>query len=249
MKRLGLIGFPLGHSFSKKFYLEKFDKENIQNVEYDLYAIEDIDSFPSLYQHTDGLYGVNVTIPHKQSIIPFLDELSEEAQEIMAVNCIQIRKDGDTFHLKGFNTDAFGFEKSLSPLLKPHHLKALVLGNGGAAQAVVYTLTKLGIDYRFVSRVKSNGSLSYEDLDADLIEQYTLIINCSPLGTYPNIDSCPNIPYEALSDRHLLYDLVYNPDQTLFLRKGLEKGATVKNGYEMLLLQAERNWEIWNEVR
>ncbi|WP_270088783.1 shikimate dehydrogenase family protein [Sphingobacterium sp. SYP-B4668] len=247
MKKLGLIGFPLGHSFSKKFYLEKFEKENIKDIEYDLYAIEDIETFHSLYQTMEGLYGVNVTIPHKQSIIRFLDELSDEAKEIKAVNCIQIRKKGEHYHLKGFNTDAFGFEQSLIPLLKPHHRNALVLGNGGAAQAVVYVLSRLGINYRFVSRIKTEDNLCYQDLNNALMQEYSLIINCSPLGTFPNIDSCPNIPYESLSENHLLYDLVYNPELTLFLQKGKERGATIKNGYEMLLLQAEKNWEVWNE--
>lgn len=248
MKKLGLIGFPLGHSFSKKYYLEKFEKENIQGIDYNLYPLEDIHQFPDLYQETDGLYGVNVTIPYKQTIIPFLDELSPEAQQMNAVNCIQIKKKDEGYHLKGFNTDAFGFEESLKPLLKPHHNKALILGNGGAAQAVVFSLQKLGITYTFVSRTKTDTNLTYSELNDAIIKENTLIINCSPLGTYPNVDTCPDIPYESISEEHLLYDLVYNPEVTLFLKKGLEKGAAIKNGYDMLLLQAERNWIIWNEA-
>ncbi|MGJ1433410.1 shikimate dehydrogenase family protein [Sphingobacterium spiritivorum] len=248
MKKLGLIGFPLGHSFSKKYYLEKFEKEHIRGIDYNLYPLEDIHQFPDLYQETDGLYGVNVTIPYKQTIIPFLDELSPEAQQMNAVNCIQIKKKDEGYHLKGFNTDAFGFEESLKPLLKPHHNKALILGNGGAAQAVVFSLQKLGITYTFVSRTKTDTNLTYSDLNDTIIKENTLIINCSPLGTYPNVDTCPDIPYESISEEHLLYDLVYNPEVTLFLKKGLEKGAAIKNGYDMLLLQAERNWIIWNEA-
>ncbi|QQT27498.1 shikimate dehydrogenase family protein [Sphingobacterium spiritivorum] len=248
MKKLGLIGFPLGHSFSKKYYLEKFEKEHIRGIDYNLYPLEDIHQFPDLYQETDGLYGVNVTIPYKQTIIPFLDELSPEAQQMNAVNCIQIKKKDKGYHLKGFNTDAFGFEESLKPLLKPHHNKALILGNGGAAQAVVFSLQKLGITYTFVSRTKTDTNLTYSDLNDTIIKENTLIINCSPLGTYPNVDTCPDIPYESISEEHLLYDLVYNPEVTLFLKKGLEKGAAIKNGYDMLLLQAERNWIIWNET-
>ncbi|EFK58528.1 shikimate dehydrogenase family protein [Sphingobacterium spiritivorum] len=248
MKKLGLIGFPLGHSFSKKYYLEKFEKEHIRGIDYNLYPLEDIHQFPDLYQETDGLYGVNVTIPHKQTIIPFLNELSPEAQQMNAVNCIQIKKNGEGYHLKGFNTDAFGFEESLKPLLKPHHSKALILGNGGAAQAVVFSLEKLDIPYQFVSRTKTDTNLTYTELNDTIIKEHTLIINCSPLGTYPNVDTCPDIPYESISKEHLLYDLVYNPEVTLFLKKGQEQGAEIKNGYEMLLLQAERNWVIWNEV-
>ncbi|WP_293914118.1 MULTISPECIES: shikimate dehydrogenase family protein [unclassified Sphingobacterium] len=248
MKKLGLIGFPLGHSFSKKYYLEKFEKEHIRGIDYNLYPLEDIHQFPDLYQETDGLYGVNVTIPYKQTIIPFLDELSPEAQQMNAVNCIQIKKKDEGYHLKGFNTDAFGFEESLKPLLKPHHNKALILGNGGAAQAVVFSLQKLGITYTFVSRTKTDTNLTYSDLNDTIIKENTLIINCSPLGTYPNVDTCPDIPYESISEEHLLYDLVYNPEVTLFLKMGLEKGAAIKNGYDMLLLQAERNWIIWNEA-
>lgn len=246
MKKLGLIGFPLGHSFSKKYYLEKFERENISGIDYDLYPIERINDFIDLYRDKD-MYGVNVTKPYKISVLPYLDELADEAKAINAVNCIQIRHlvDGSVF-LKGFNTDVYGFQKSLEPLLRPHHKNALILGTGGAAQAVIYALETLGITYRCVSRHKGGENLSYDELFDGTLDKYKLIINCTPAGTYPNIDEAPDIPYADLSEEHLLYDLVYNPEQTLFLKKGKERGASIKNGLEMLHIQAEKNWEIWN---
>lgn len=246
MKKLGLIGYPLGHSFSKKYYLDKFEREHIQGIDYDLYALADLADFQKLYQQDQQFYGFNVTIPHKQAVLPLMDELSPEAAQMEAVNCIRIQRHGDQVTLKGFNTDAFGFEESLKPLLQPQHTKALVLGNGGAAKAVLYSLKKLNIDYAVVSRSETNGDLTYEQVNQQLIEEYTLIINCSPVGTFPNIEEAPAIPYEYITANHLLYDLIYNPTETLFLKNGREKGATTKNGYEMLLLQAEKNWEIWN---
>lgn len=246
MKKLGLIGYPLGHSFSKKYYLDKFESEQIKGIDYDLYSLSDIAEFPKLYLQDQQFYGFNVTIPYKQAVLPLMDELSPEAAQMEAVNCIRIQhKDGRAI-LKGFNTDAYGFEASLKPLLQPQHTKALVLGNGGAAKAVLYSLRKLNIAYAVVSRSETNGDLTYQQLSKEIIEEYTIIINCSPIGTFPKVDEAPQIPYEYLSESHLLYDLIYNPTKTLFLQKGLEKGATIKNGYEMLLLQAEKNWEIWN---
>ncbi|WP_185213249.1 shikimate dehydrogenase family protein [Sphingobacterium mizutaii] len=247
MKQLGLIGFPLGHSFSKKYYLEKFRNEGIKNIDYDLYPLSTIEEFPSLYLNNPEFYGVNVTIPYKQDVMQYLTELSEEAKEIAAVNCIQIRHEPDGVKLKGFNTDAYGFEKSLEPLLKPNHSKALIFGNGGATKAVAYSLKKLGIEYKIVSRTKTEDNLSYEDLTEELIQNTPLLINCTPLGTFPKTEECPALPYYAISSEHLLYDLIYNPEETLFLKKGKEKGAAIKNGYEMLVLQAEKNWEIWNQ--
>ncbi|GGE34416.1 shikimate dehydrogenase family protein [Sphingobacterium cellulitidis] len=247
MKKLGLIGYPLGHSFSKKYYLEKFEKEGIKNIDYDLYPLPSIQDFPNLYENHPEFYGVNVTIPYKQDVMQYITELSEEAKEIEAVNCIQIRNVDGTTHLKGFNTDAFGFQKSLEPLLTPQHKKALIFGNGGATKAVAYALKKLGIDYQVVSRTKSAENITYEDLSPELIQESTLLVNCTPLGTFPKIEECPNLPYEAITEKHLLYDLIYNPEETLFLKKGKEKGAKIKNGYEMLILQAEKNWEIWNQ--
>ncbi|WP_313514063.1 shikimate dehydrogenase [Sphingobacterium sp.] len=247
MKQLGLIGYPLGHSFSKKYYLEKFSNEGIKHIDYDLYPLSTIEEFPSLYLNNPEFYGVNVTIPYKQDVMQYLTELSDEAREIAAVNCIQIRHEADGVKLKGFNTDAYGFEKSLEPLLKPNHSKALIFGNGGATKAVAYSLKKLGIDFKIVSRTKSEDNLSYEDLSEELIQNTPLLINCTPLGTFPKTEECPALPYHAISSEHLLYDLIYNPEETLFLKKGKERGAAIKNGYEMLVLQAEKNWEIWNQ--
>lgn len=245
MIKLGLIGFPLGHSFSKSYYLSKFEKENIFNIDYDLYSLENIEQFEELFLEDNNFKGFNVTIPHKQSVLAYLDELSEEAERIQAVNCITIRRENGEITLKGYNTDAYGFQKSLEPLLKPHHTKALVLGNGGAAKAVLYSLEKLNVTYKIVSRSKENGDLTYEELTPDIFSDFTVIINCSPIGTFPNTEMCPDIPYSEITDKHLLYDLIYNPEETLFLKKGKSRGATIKNGYEMLVLQAEKNWEIW----
>lgn len=246
MKKLGLIGFPLGHSFSKKYYLEKFQQEDINDVDYDLYPIEHISDFVPIYSDKD-FYGVNVTIPYKIEVMRYLDELSEEAKSIQAVNCVRImHSDDGSVYLKGYNTDAYGFETSLKPLLTPKDQKALVLGNGGAAKAVIYALNQLNIAYKLVSRTKQADHYTYEELDASILSEYTVIINCSPLGTYPNITACPKLPYEYINENHLCYDLIYNPEETAFLRKGRKQGARTKNGYEMLLLQAEKNWEIWN---
>lgn len=247
MKKLGLIGYPLSHSFSKKFYLEKFEREQIQGIHYDLYPIADIANFPALYEQDAAFYGFNVTIPHKRNVMRFLNEFSPEAAAINAVNCIQIRWQAGKPYLKGFNTDAYGFEASLRPLLLPQHKQALVFGNGGAAQAVFYVLRQLGIPFKIVSRSRNNGDLSYAELTQDIIAKHTLLINCSPVGTFPNIDEAPAIPYEGIGDTHLLYDLIYNPAETAFLRKGRELGAQTKNGLDMLLFQAERNWQIWNQ--
>lgn len=246
MKKLGLIGFPLGHSFSKKYYLEKFEQEDIQDIDYDLYPIAAIPDFQQLYTTDERFYGFNVTIPYKQAVLSYIDQLSPEALAMQAVNCIRIEKRAGKPFLIGFNTDAYGFEESLKPLLKPIHKQALVLGNGGAAKAVLYSLKRLNIPFKVVSRSLSNGDLTYEQLEPALVEQHQLIINCSPLGTFPNVDEAPELPYESLGENHLLYDLIYNPTETLFLKKGREQGAATKNGYEMLLLQAEKNWEIWN---
>jgi len=247
MKKLGLIGFPLGHSFSKKFYEEKFEQEQITGFHYDLYPIEDIAAFPSIFEQEPTFSGFNVTLPHKRNVMRFLNEFSPEAAEINAVNCIQITWQNGRPYLKGFNTDAFGFEQSLRPLLKPYHTQALVLGNGGAAQAVYYILRKLGIPYKIVSRNRNNGDLTYSDLTEEIIASHKLLINCSPVGTFPNVEEAPDIPYEGIGTAHLLYDLVYNPEETTFLKKGKARGADIKNGYEMLILQAKKNWEIWNQ--
>ena len=245
MRLFALIGYPLKHSFSKKYFTEKFEKENIANCRYELLELPNCQDFPQLMAAHPNLVGLNVTIPHKQNIIPFLDELdAASAARIGAVNTIKIEADGRKI---GYNTDYYGFKKSLEEWLvsfpKP---KALVLGNGGAAKAVLAALEDLTIDYQVVSRQKNNQSITYEDLNEGILSQYWLIINTSPVGTFPNVEECPNIPYQFLTNQHLLYDLVYNPAETLFLQKGKQQGAATHNGLKMLQLQAEKAWEIWN---
>lgn len=246
--KFGLIGYPLGHSFSKSYYDEKILREQISGIDYELYPLEDVDQFSMLIRDNPTLMGVNVTIPYKIAVLDFLDQCSPEAREIGAVNCIQIqRKEHCSPVLNGYNTDVYGFEMSLKPLLQSQHKSALVLGNGGAAKAVCYVLNQLGIKWRVVSRKPDVGmdQLSYAELDSALMAEHLLIVNTTPLGTYPEVMGLPPIPYPFLTDQHLLYDLVYNPSETAFLKKGLEMGANIKNGFDMLVLQAERNWEIW----
>ncbi|MGV3760919.1 shikimate dehydrogenase family protein [Parapedobacter sp.] len=247
MKTFGLIGFPLAHSFSKKYYDAKIERERIPGVGYELYPIPDITDFPGLVEKHPRLMGVNVTIPYKIAVMDYVDRLSPEAEAIDAVNCIRIeRGNSGKPILTGYNTDIYGFTESLKPLLKPHHNAALVLGNGGAAKAVSFALGKLGIAHTLVSRSARPGQLGYAQLDSAVIGIHPLIINTTPLGTFPHVADCPDIPYHLLDDRHLLYDLVYNPAETAFLKQGKVRGAAIKNGLEMLELQAERNWEIWN---
>jgi shikimate dehydrogenase len=245
MKTYGLIGFPLSHSFSKGFFQEKFEKENITGCRYENFPIPGISQFTALLEQYPALNGLNVTIPYKEAVIPFLDGLSKAAAQIGAVNCIHI-KNGKK---KGYNTDVIGFTQSLQPLLQPYHTRALVLGTGGAAKAVMYALQELGIGYTVVSRQvgPTDGSMPYYLLDQAIMKQHTLIINTTPLGMYPKTDSYPDIPYQHIGSRHLLYDLVYNPAETLFLQKGAAQGAVTKNGHEMLILQAEASWQIWNQ--
>lgn len=244
MKQFGLIGYPLSHSFSKGYFAEKFLKESIQDCFYDVYPLKKIEDFTSLCEQHQNLVGLNVTIPYKQQIIPFLDELDETAANIGAVNTIKFINNKKT----GFNTDAFGFEMSLQPLLKSHHQQALILGTGGASKAVEFVLKKLGISFRYVSRYKNENTITYSELNEDIIQHSTLIINSTPMGMYPNIEVSPGIPYHFLSDKHLLYDLIYNPEETQFLKEGKQRGAQTKNGLEMLYLQAERSWQIWNNI-
>ncbi len=241
--QLGLIGYPLTHSFSKKYFTEKFRKEGISDIQYELFPLENIEQFPRLLEQNPSLIGLNVTIPYKEKVMPFLDKIDETAQAAGAVNTIKM-EDG---MLTGYNTDVYGFEESLVPLLKSHHTSALILGTGGAAKAIKFVLKRQGIMYRSVSRTPNESQFSYEDLDQITIENYSIIINSTPLGTHPNIENFPNIPYHYLSKKHLLYDLVYNPAETLFLKKGKAHGATIKNGIEMLFLQAEKAWEIWKK--
>ncbi len=243
MKVYGLIGYPLSHSFSKGFFAEKFQREGIQQCVYENFPIPTIADFPGLLQAQPQLSGLNVTIPYKEAILPFLDELSPAAAKIKAVNCIRFHDGRKT----GYNTDVIGFKKSLLTFLQPHHTRALVLGTGGAAKAVMYVLEELGIAYTLVSRTAADGVVTYASLDAAMMAAHTLIVNTSPLGMYPDVDKAPPLPYECLSSQHLLYDLIYNPEKTLFLQKGAARGAAVKNGHEMLILQAEASWDIWND--
>lgn len=246
MSTYGLIGYPLGHSFSKLYFTEKFNKENINSI-YNLFPIENINLVSDLISSNLDLRGFNVTIPYKQQIIPFLDEVEEEASAIGAVNVVKIiERDGKKI-LKGYNSDIYGFYESIRPLIKTCHKKALILGTGGASKAIAAMLRKLNIIYTFVSRNAKDGQLSYLDIDAQIMKEYTVIINCSPVGMSPNVDEAPMLPYEYFTDEHIAYDLVYNPLETKFLKLAKEHGATTKNGLEMLYLQAERAWSIWQK--
>ncbi len=244
MRKLGLLGKNISYSFSRAYFKKKFEDEKINNISYENFDLENIDLFPSTVKKIDNLKGFNVTIPYKEAIIPYLDTLDEKAKEIGAVNTIKVTKDNK---LAGYNTDYYGFKKSLKPLLKPHHKKALILGTGGASKAVAFSLKELNIKYSYVSRTKKSGvDFTYDTLTEDIIKQHQIIINCSPVGTFPNIEDCPNIPYKAITREHILYDLIYNPEETTFLRLGKQEGAIIINGLEMLKLQAEKAWSIWN---
>lgn len=262
LRIFGLIGFPLGHSFSKRYYDLKIEKEGLSDIQYELFSLPELKEFPALILNTSGLQGVNVTIPHKIAILPYLDSLSAEAQKIGAVNCVKIFRNEQglvdkPFQLKGFNTDVFGFVESLKPLLDAREgvadyksdIQALVLGDGGAAKAVHYGLQSLKIPFISVSRNPKKDldfhQISYLDLTPKIMREHQLIVNTTPLGTFPNEEACPDISFDNIGKDHILYDLVYNPAITLFLQKGLDRGAVIKNGYEMLELQAEKNWDIW----
>ena len=245
MDKYGLIGYPLGHSFSVGYFNEKFSNEHI-NAKYINFEIPSIEDFAEVIESNPELRGLNVTIPYKEQVIPYLDSLSPEANAIGAVNVIRITRKGDKTHLKGFNSDVIGFTRSIEPLLERHHKKALILGTGGASKAVDYGLRSLGIATKFVSRTKRPGFFTYEEITPEIIKDYNIIVNCTPLGMYPNTDVCPTLPYEAMDSHNLLYDLLYNPDETLFMQKGKGHGAITKNGLEMLLLQAFASWEFWN---
>ncbi|RXR19286.1 shikimate dehydrogenase [Flavobacterium amnicola] len=244
MNKLGLLGKNIGYSFSRNYFTQKFTKEGIANTfSYENFDIPNIQEFPEIIKNNPELIGLNVTIPYKEEIIPFLDELSDNAKQIGAVNTIKIVPNGTLF---GDNTDYFGFTESLKPLLKSQHKKALILGTGGAAKAIAFGLQQLKIDFTFVSRFADENILGYEDLDEKTGQEYQIIINCTPLGTFPNTEVCPDIPYDLFTKNHIAYDLIYNPEKTTFLSKAEEKGAFIKNGHEMLVLQAEKAWEIWN---
>ncbi|MEJ5994080.1 shikimate dehydrogenase [Pedobacter sp. Du54] len=246
LRTFGLIGYPLSHSFSKKFFSEKFEKEKIAGCTYELFPVENAESILGLINENPSLCGLNVTIPHKLAVIPFIDELDDAAAKIGAVNCIRVHQSDSGISLKGYNTDAYGFAESLKPSLEKHHQKALVFGDGGASKAVKYVLNQFGIPYQVVSRKQTSNTLQYNELTEDILNEYKLLINTTPLGMSPNLETYPPIPYQYLNHLHLAYDLVYNPDETVFLTKAKEQGAKIKNGLEMLYLQAERSWEIWN---
>ncbi|MFT3936047.1 MAG: shikimate dehydrogenase [Chitinophagaceae bacterium] len=243
MRQFGLLGYPLTHSFSKKYFTEKFLKEGLNDCSYENFSMPNIEELHAVLQNNSLLSGLNVTIPYKEQVLDFLSEESDVVKKIRACNCIKI-KNGK---LTGYNTDVTGFEVSLKQKLLPHHKNALILGTGGAAKAVEFVLSNLGIHYRYVSRSSNGDNFSYADLNADLISTYTLIVNTTPLGMYPNVESFPPIPYEALGSQHYLFDLVYNPAKTLFLQKGETHGALIKNGDDMLVIQAEESWRIWND--
>jgi shikimate dehydrogenase len=243
MKLYGIIGYPLGHSFSKKYFTEKFENEGITDTSYEVFPLEIIDGLKKLLLKRPELCGLNITIPHKQTVLSYLDDKENLPGELKACNCIKISNG----KLIGYNTDVIGFEKSLLPQLKKHHTSALILGNGGAAEAVKFVLNKLNITFKVVSRKLHEGSdLTYTDLNKQIIKNSLLIINTTPLGTFPNTDDCADIPYQYLTPQHFLYDLVYNPAKTLFLQNGEAQGAAIENGYNMLVIQAEESWKIWN---
>lgn len=245
-KTYGLIGYPLTHSFSKKYFSEKFENEKIENCQYELFPIENIDLFPQLIKENPNLKGLNVTIPYKESILPFLHELDETAKAVTAVNCIKISTEKK---LTGYNTDVFGFKQSIKPFLETQHKRALILGTGGASKAVRYVLEQIGIDCYFVTREKSQvsspKSFLYNELNEHIVRTFKLIVNTTPIGMYPDVTQFPDIPYQFISSSHLLYDLVYNPTETVFLKKGKEQGASTVNGLSMLQQQAEEAWRIW----
>ena len=247
MDKYGLIGFPLGHSFSISYFNQKFQDEGIDAV-YENFEIPTIDALPEVLDSNPNLHGLNVTIPYKEKVIPFLDSVSPEARAIGAVNVIRVTHQGNEIKLKGYNSDVIGFTQSIEPMLdKKWHKKALILGTGGASKAIDYGLRNLGLETVFVSRYERPGTIQYSTITPEVVEEYNVIVNCTPLGMYPKTDECPALPYEALNENNLLYDLVYNPLETLFMKKGAAQGATVKNGLEMLHLQAIASWEFWEK--
>lgn len=243
-RRFGLLGRNISYSFSKGYFTEKFSDEVFAGNSYENFDISEINYFTELVKNNPDLKGLNVTIPYKEQVIPFLDKLSKKAALIGAVNTIKFTKSGK---LKGYNTDYFGFKKSLEPLLELHHKKALILGTGGASKGVAFALDELGILYTFVSREAKDNIIDYNLINATTFDNFQIIINCTPVGTIPDTDACPDIPYEFFTDKHIAYDLIYNPAETEFLKRAKQKGAVIKNGYNMLIFQAEKAWKIWNK--
>ena len=247
MRIFGLLGYPLHHSRSKEYFNAKFREENLRNCLYENFQLENIADIQTLLSSNPDIEGLNVTIPHKTAVMTFLDDSDNAAKAIGAVNCLKISKNFEIIKIKGFNTDAEAFKQSLKPLLVNFHGKALILGSGGSAKAVSYVLNKMDIQHLFVSRSpKAKNEISYPEIDSQCIENHKLIINCTPAGTFPDIDTAPDLPFHLLDKEHILFDLVYNPEETLFLKKGKAQGASTKNGLEMLYLQAEASWKIWN---
>lgn len=243
MNKLGLLGKNISYSFSRAYFKEKFENEKITDTTYDNFDIETIDLFPSIIKNTKDLKGLNVTIPYKEAVLPYLDKINKKAKAIGAVNTIKISKKGK---LIGYNTDCYGFKKTLKPYLKPQHKNALILGTGGASKAIAFTFKELGINFHYVSRTQSEGiKYTYDTLTEDVIRNHQIIINSTPLGTFPNIEDCPNIPYSAITSNHILFDLIYNPEETKFLQLGKQQHAVTINGLNMLKLQAEKAWSIW----
>ncbi len=243
-KRFGLLGRNINYSFSKGYFTDKFSSENFAGCTYENFDIPEIDAFAEIIKNTSDLKGLNVTIPYKETILPFLDKLSKKATLIGAVNTIKVTKKGK---LKGYNTDYYGFKKSLQPLLLPHHKKALILGTGGASKGVAFALDELGITYTFVSRELKENTIDYKRINATTFDNYHIIINATPVGTSPDVEAFPLIPYEFFTDKHIAYDLIYNPAETQFLKKAKQHGAQIKNGLDMLIFQAEKAWKIWNK--
>ena len=244
MDKYGLIGYPLGHSFSISFHNQRFADEGI-NAKYLNFEIPSIDDLPAVLGSNPELKGLNVTIPYKEKVIPFLDYVSPEARAIGAVNVIRVVHEGKKIILRGYNSDVIGFTQSIEPMLEPYHKKALILGTGGASKAIAFGLKSLGLDSVFVSRYERPNTIQYERITPEVVKEYNVIVNCTPMGMFPKTDECPLLPYEAMDERNILYDLIYNPDETLFMRRGAEHGAAVKNGLEMLLLQAFASWDFW----
>lgn len=243
-RRFGLLGRNISYSFSKGYFTEKFSDEVFIGNSYENFDISEINHFTGLLKNNPDLKGLNVTIPYKEQVIPYLDKLSTKAKLIGAVNTIKFTKNGK---LKGYNTDYYGFKKSLKPLLQPHHKKALILGTGGASKGVAFALDELDIPYTFVSREAKENIIDYDLINATTFDNFQIIINCTPVGTSPNIEACPDLPYEFFTDKHIAYDLIYNPAETQFMKNAKKYGAITKNGYDMLIFQAEKAWKIWNK--
>ncbi|MBR1448041.1 MAG: shikimate dehydrogenase [Prevotella sp.] len=245
MDKYGLIGYPLGHSFSISYFNQKFADEGI-NARYMNFEIPNIENLIEVLDSNPELKGLNVTIPYKEKVMEYLDLISPEARAIGAVNVIRVTHEGNNIKLKGFNSDVIGFTQSIEPMLEKHHQKALILGTGGASKAVNYGLKSLGLETVYVSRYRRPETICYEDITPEVVREYNVIVNCTPVGMFPKTEECPDLPYEAMDENNILYDLIYNPDETLFMKRGAEQGASVKNGLEMLLLQAFASWEFWN---